>query len=211
MDAVEIIKLSITSILTSASEKLTNYYGSDKRRYFSFHLMEIEENVGARFLYRSCFSIMTLPENIFIKLLNKVGLSEEELAFELKNYKIRHQNFLNNLKSNEYKDIYWFESIEKLIRERKFYLHSKADIYVVDMETQDIIEHLQYIKMLLEQYDNYEFSFIHRKFFKNEKDYYIYVKERQAAFIGYFDLYKNESVIRMIITEPTSVKALLIT
>lgn len=208
-DAVEIIKLSITSILASASESLTNYYGSDKRRYFSVHLMEIEESIGARFLYRSCFSIMTLPENIFIKLLNKAGLSEDERAFELKNYKIRHQNFLNNLKTNEYKDIYWFESIEKLIRERKFYLHSKADIYIVDMETQDIIEHLQYIKMLLEQYENYEISFVHRAFNQDEKDYYIYVKERKAAFIGYFDLFKSDPGIRMIITEPTSVKALI--
>lgn len=97
----------------------------------------------------------------------------------------------------------------KIIRERKFYLHSKSDIYVVDMEAEDILEHLNYIKKLLEQNENYHFGFIHEKISSMNLDYYYYVKERQAVFIGCFETLNNNAKSRIIITEPTSVKAMI--
>lgn len=208
-EAVDILKRSITSILSTASEKLTNYYDAEKKRYYSLHLMEIEENLGTRYLYRSYFSMLTLPENTFMKLLSRAGLSQEELLFELKSYRSRKESFLKNLRTEEYKDIYWYESIEKLIRERKFYLHSKSDIYVVDMEAEDILEHLNYIKKLLEQNENYHIGFIHEKISSMNLEYYYYVKERQAVFIGCFETLNNNAKSRIIITEPTSVKAMI--
>lgn len=207
--AVEIMNENMQSILSSASKLLTHYYFyGDKKEDSSFYLMEIEEKMGNRFLYKFCFSVLTMPEEIFVKLLKRVGLPEDEIIIELYYYKTRLKSFIQNLKDSEYRDICLLESIEKLIKERQYHLYTRSGVYLVDMEVGDIIEYLENIIKLLEKYENYHIGFISNDNKGFDNNYFCYVKERQAAFFGAFNSSTTIPEHRILITEPMSVKAL---
>lgn len=124
-------------------------------------------------------------------------------------YKKRLDAFLSNLKHYEHKDIYWADSIKKLITHKQLCLYCHTEFEIIDMEAQDIIELLQNIIHLLETYDNYNIAFL-----QNSHDYttrfensHCIFKERQAVMLESYEPVKITPVVRLSIEEPMMLNA----
>ncbi|WP_052298649.1 hypothetical protein [Syntrophobotulus glycolicus] len=129
---------------------------------------------------------------------------------ELTFYRKRLSAFLSNIQVYQYYDICSADSIKDLIKHRWYYLYRYSGLERIDLETQDVIELLQNIIILLETYNNYNIAFVTR----NEEiegkincAYYCVVKERQAALLEIAELSEAKPGVRLSVTEPMLVKA----
>lgn len=206
---VDILKNYLNVLLINHAKPMIKYYSKDMTMEYYSRLTEIENAIGNRFQYKFCFSMFTLTENLFEKLLKKKKLPDDKITSALDFYIKRLKIFLSNLQNYEYHDIYLLDSINDLVKYRKFYFHFNAKVEIMDLEVRDIIEILQNIIYLLETYDNYNIAFIPQIISGDLKnvDSYCLVKERQAVLFETFNPSKKISKIQLSIKEPMMVKA----
>jgi len=207
--AVNILEKHYNSFLSSYAQPLIKYYPTNHKIDYSLNLTEVEEKIGNRFLFSYSFSCLTIPENLYKKLLIKKGLSKEEAKTALEFYKRRQRAFFKNLQFYYYNDIYCLDCIDNLIRYNQIYLYDYIGIDAVKLEPPDIVELLTNIIYLLETYDNYNISFISENtnnLIQNIDLYYV-IKERQAVLLETLTLSESIPKVRLSITEPTVVKA----
>lgn len=198
------------TLLRNFAKPIVKYYSIDNSLQHYEFLAHIENNIGNQFLYEHGFSIITLPEKLYKKLLNKKKLTHSRLLMELDFYRRRLNAFLSNISKYEYWDIYSMDSIENLIKHGEFYFYSYEGIEIMHMETEDIIEYLQNIINLLEAYENYNIGVLPHNPDNDLSctDFCCIVKERQAAIIEVYGCSKLVPEIRFSIEEPMLVKAL---
>lgn len=196
-------------LTTSAQPLMKNYPNQNVLDYFCC-LIESEENIGNRFLYKYCFSVLMLPENLFEKLLKKKKILNAALAKTLEFQKRRLNAFLLNIQSYEYKDIYYADSIKDLIQHRQFCFYNYSGVEIINLEIQDIIELLQNIIHLLETYDNYSIAFIPQNADSAVigDNFFCVFKERQAVLLEVFKPSKSLPDVRLSIKEPMLINAL---
>lgn len=69
--AIEIFQNYYQTLLPNYARPLIHYYPPEDRPSFNHCLIKSEENIGNRFQYNYCASPLTLPEQLYVKLLKK--------------------------------------------------------------------------------------------------------------------------------------------
>lgn len=207
--AVDILKDYFNIKRSTQSHPLIKYYIGDNTIEYSNRLVEDEERMGNRFIYKYDFSILTLPENLYRKFLQRKKVSYDKMITALEFYRKRLDAFLSNVNYYKYYDIYSIDSINNIVIHKKFYLYSYMGVEIIDLEVQDIVEILQNIVNLLERYENYNMYFmspIHSNNM-NFANFYCVIKEKQAVLMESCDPFKKTPEVRLCIEEPTIIKA----
>lgn len=196
-------------VLADYAQPLTKYYSPENSIDFGYGLIKSEENIGDRFLYKYCAGLLTLPENLYIKLLKKKEFSNDEMLTALDFYRKRLDSFLANIQNYQYYDIYSADSIKDLIKNRQLHIYSSSGIELSDLEVQDVLALLRNVITLLKTYHNYHIAFITRNIDTEstvDSGYYCVVKERQAVFVEIPKLSNVKPAVRLSIVEPMLVK-----
>ena len=69
--AVEVFKNYYQMLIANHNQPLIKYYARENSHIFNQCLLKREETIGDRFLYKPCAGLVTLPENLYLKLLKK--------------------------------------------------------------------------------------------------------------------------------------------
>ncbi len=206
--AVNILTDYFNVLLANYSQPLIKYFSGESIFDYDRRLLENEESTGNRILFEHCFS-MTIPLNLYEKLLKRKNASNDEISKGLDFYKRRLDAFLLNVKTCEYRDIYFSDSILNLVEQRKYRYCSDSGIETMELEVGDIIEYLQNIVRLLKTHENYSIAFIPRNFNNpvNIDNYYFLIKERQTVLLGVCGPSESMPELRLFIDEPMFVQA----
>jgi hypothetical protein len=208
--AIDVLKNYFNVLLETDAHPLIKYYSDENKIDYGDYLTQYEDEIGNRFLNKYSFSLLTMPENLYHKLLKRKKLSKDEMPIALEFYRKRLKSFHSNLQKYEYKDIYMIDSIKDLIKQRKFYFYSYKGVELMELEVWDVIEHMQNIIKLLKAYENYSIAFIPRDTDSTLNNYncYCLVKERQAVLFEIFESSKHMPKMQMSIEEPIVVNAI---
>lgn len=206
--AIDIHKNYFKSLLLNYAKPLIKYYTPDNYLDYCEYLAEVEEKAGNRFVYNFRFSMLLLPEDLYIKLIKEKNLSNFEITKSLYFYRKQLNAFYKNIIDYKYEDIYSIESLKLLVNYNQFRIYTLAGIETTKMEAEDIIKFLNNIIHLLETYENYNVAFVSEKPNSSVKinNLYCHVKERQSVF---FEVVKSSKIpeVRLSIEEPMVVKA----
>lgn len=205
--AIRIYQRHFQGIIAKYALPLVNIFSN--RTDYSHFLANSEDDIGNRFLYRYCFSVLTLPEHLYWKFLSRNNHSGDSKITSMEIYRKRLRAFLSNIQNYEYKDVYMESSIKELMKNHQFYLYSHEGIESVYMNTNDIIEYLENIIMLLKEYNNYKIAFLPKNYnnTENMESFCCVVKERSAVIFESSNQFTNIQEIFTSITEPTLVKS----
>lgn len=208
--AVDIIENYFKVLLATCAQPLFNYYQVNNSLEFYHNLVKNEESIGNRILYKYCFSILTIPRNLYIRILKRIGLSHHEMIISQECYEKRLKAFLVNIQNYEYKDIYFYESVIQLIKHKQFYFYYHMGVKLIDLEVEDIIEILHNIICLLKSYKNYNIAFTRQytDSISTINEFYCVVKERQAVLLEIYEPTKSMPLVQLSIEEPMVVKAI---
>jgi hypothetical protein len=207
--AINIFKKKMDAVISTHAQPLVKYYSIDHSMEYSAYLAEQENIIGRRILYKHDFSILILPENLYIKLLRKKNLEHDDIHISLEFYKRRLQAFLSNIYHYPHTDIYTMDCINNLIKYRKLYLYLYNRLEIVHLKVEDVIEILKNLVALLEKYRNYNIVFITQKHNNTTGNmvFYCMVKERNAVVLEGYEYPNNIPKVRLSIKEPILVKA----
>ncbi len=208
--AINVFKEYFEVQLKNNAHPLIRHYSENEYKEFCRILSESEDSIGNRMVYTSNLSTMMLPEHIYLKLLNNCMLSDDIIKFAFKNYKKQCNAFKRNIKHYEYNEIYLMDSINSLIKSRKFYLYYYSGIKQVKLEIEDVIKLLERIIYNLKTYKNYNVLFINKKDEKliMKEDFSFVLKERKTFFYECcYKLKNNYPAVRISVDEPFILKA----
>lgn len=204
--AIRIYQHHLQSFFATYTLPLVNIFSN--RIDYSHYLANCEDDIGNRFLYKYCFSVLTLPERLYEKFLDQRKHSNDSKILSVEFYHKRLQAFLSNIQNYEYTDVYMISSIKNLIKNHQFYLYSYAGIESIYMETEDIIEFLLNIIRLLQEYSNYNMAFLPEDLdnAENIESFCCVVKDRITVLIESNNEFSNTQETNISVTEPTLVK-----
>lgn len=170
-----------------------------------------EEAMGERYLYKEYFSVLTLPQNLYSKLLGKRKKSQREIDQVLSFYQERLKSFQKNLLIYEHKDIYHCTSITDLVKRQQIYLYDHTGISLVHLEKEEVIAILENIIHLLRTYRNYYVSIIRNDLItpNHQEQIYCLAKDRQSVIFEVFKPPLNSPMARLSIIEPMMVTAII--
>lgn len=206
--AINIYQSHIQAFIVKNALPIVNNY--QNRTDYSHYLADNEDDIGNRFLYKYCFSVLTLPEHLYWKFLGKRRNFKDSKITSMEFYRKRLRAFLWNIQNYEYKDVYMASSIKDLIKNHQFYLYSYEGIESIHMDIHDIVEYLENIIDLLLKYDNYNMAFLPDDYNETEnmENFCCVVKERKAVLFESSDQFADTKEIHLSITEPTLVKTI---
>lgn len=202
--AINLFKNYFHTLLSKAAIPLTRYYSVNEYFEFNCSLIENEEAIGRRFLYKDSFSTLTLPISMYEKLLTKINFSNEQRLESIKLFKQRLNAFLVNLQYYEHFDIYNLSSIQHLIRHKQISFKTFYGTYYIDLKIESIISHLENIIYLLKTYDNYKIAFTSENVLigKGNIRFNCWVKEKHDVNIEILETSKSISKVKISIEEP---------
>lgn len=209
LKAVDILEKNFNILLSTYTKPLIRYYSSQNKLEYGAYLTKIEEKIGNRFLFKYCFSILTLPKSLYKRLLTKKGLSKEEADMALKFYENRLNAFFENLQYFYYNDIYHIDCINDLIKHHQIYFYDYTGVEKLNLKTSEVIELLQNIICLLKSYEKYNIAFIsgNNQVLTQNKDFCCLVKERQAVMLENLSFSNSVAPVKLSIKEPIMIKA----
>lgn len=196
-------------LLTTIARPLMGYYKTDNPFEYDCFLIENEEKMGNRFIYKYNLCISMLPVKLYEKLLKRKNLSYNKMLKGIEYYKKQANAFLSNINYYEYKDIYCIDSVLNLIKCRKLCFYCNGEVEIMNLGLQDIIEILNNIIYLLVTYENYNVAFMPKKLDNTGKysDYSFIFKERHALLLEAYIPSKNTPEVQLSIEEPLMIKA----
>lgn len=199
---IDVLGSNFNAFLLSSCKPLMKYYTLDKNLVYKDSLVKNEKKSGTRFLFKNSLNLLTIPDILYNKLLEKLQLTNNELAKELELHKSSLNSFLINLQSFEYFDIYTLESFQNIIKNKQLSFISLNVVNTIDLETEDIIMLIQNIIDLIKTYDNYKFALINETFYNSENSMFssFIIKEKHSVHI-------ELSKFRLSINEPSVVNA----
>jgi len=202
--AVELYTKYVENLISNYGQPLLTYYPLEKGMEYDLSLADCEDSIGKRILYKDCFGVITLPINLYEKLLKRKKLSPSDTEKALISYSKRREAFKRNVKAYEHIDLYHINFINYLIKTRQIYLYDHTRINPVQLEVEEIIQLLDNIIHLLEKYPNYHIAFLNGKLLSYFDDpvFYCMVKERTGVFLVTFNPQKNNHILRMSINVP---------
>lgn len=204
--AIHIYQSHFHAFLEKHAQPLMRFF-SDRNDYCSY-LTESEDNIGNRFLYRYCFSVLTLPEHLYEKFIDKKKLASDAKNLAISFYRKRLSAFHSNIQTFEYKDVYMTASIKDLMKTHQFYFYSNTGNEAMYMDPDDIIEYLENIIHLLQKYENYKIAFLPESHYgENMESFCCVVKERITVLFEANNQSPNTQELHISITEPSFVKS----
>ncbi len=179
---------------------LERHYG---KKYCYSSIKRMERNSGSRFLYNYFFSMMTIPESLYYKLLDSQHLTDEEKEKSMELYQRRYHSFLSNIQHYFYFDIYTASCMDELIEHHQIYFYSYAGVKTITLETADVIEHLRYMIYLLESYENYQIAFYQTAYREDTgQKMYCLVKEHHGVLFELHNLNGHQANLKITSEEP---------
>ena len=212
-------KESIDTLISYFFQQLTfakpllKSYPSQKTIEFQQSFAEMEESPGDRYILKNGLSTVTMPLNLYEKFLKNSNRTNQEISYRRFLHKKRIESFDSHVKYYKFKDICFIESLERLIKDKKY---SFDEYYILENgapNNEDIICHLENVINMLEKYDNYEIAFVSKKDFNNLSNIYWAVKENSSVLIETFtkdkitDNNSFNSDMNFIVTEKSIVNA----
>lgn len=173
----------------SSAKPLFHKYPSQITAEFQRKLIGIEENLGDRYVFKGGISTITIPMNLYDKYLKMSKKTKQEASLRSACHKRRLEAFKNQIKYYKYKDIWFKESIEELVNEKKY---SLDQYYILENnipDNEDIVRHLENAVNMLERYENYEVAIVSKNNYENISEICWMVKENSGVFIETFNPY----------------------
>ena len=207
--AVEVLRDYFYAVLSSCTQPLIRNYTHGSALAYGVFLSEIEAYPGKRFMYKHDFSILNLPENLYIKLLQRKNMTENALMEALDLYKKRKEIFYSNLEHFQYRDFCLMEALNNLVKHKKIYLCDHTGFSIIDMEDQDIIYYLQNVVNMLERFDNYSIALLPKDSGNGTAhiNFYCIVKEQKSMLLEAYVHNHSYPDVRLVIEEPMVIDA----
>jgi len=211
-ESIDTLKAYFLQQLTFAKPLLKSY-PSQKTIEFQQAFAELEETPGDRYIFKNGLSTLTMPVNLYEKYLKLGNRSDQEISYREFWHKKRLETFEAQVKYYEFKDICFIESLERLVKYKKY---SFDEYYMLESrvpDNEDIICHLENVINMLRKYDNYEIAFVSKKDFNNLSNIYWAVKGNISVLI---ETYNRDKMIdddsfntemNFIVTEKSIVNA----
>lgn len=180
--SIEILTNHFSQIFSSAKPLLKPYLAQNSMQ-FQCMITKTEESLGDRYVFTDDISEITFPIDLYKKYLSLSKKSEKEILKLLSLHKRRINAFKSQIKYYKFKEIWFKESIENLIAEKKY---SFNDYYSFDNNFQhkkDIIYHLENVIHMLRTYENYQIAIINKSDYENISKICWVVKENSKVFI----------------------------
>ncbi|MEA4827042.1 MAG: XRE family transcriptional regulator [Clostridium sp.] len=212
--SIEILSGHFSQIFSSA-KPLLNSYPSQQCIEFHSVFTESEERLGDRYVFKGDISTITFPLDLYKKYLSLSGKTKGEIAKRLSLHKRRISAFKSQIKYYKFKEIWFKESIEKLITEKQYSFDQYYILGNTIPNNEDIIYHLENVINLLNENKNYEIALVNKSHYENLSKIYWMVKENSNVFIEAFNTnienktvsYNYNSEINLLISEPDAVNA----
>lgn len=147
----------------SASVPLLKVYPPQESYEFQKVFADIEEHPGNKYVFKEGLSTTTMPSALYEKYLKLTGITGQELSYRIHLHNRRLEAFHVQIRSYQYKDIYFIESIEELIEKNKYSFDENYILRNIKPDHIDIICQLEYLVYLLLTYENYEIAFVSKK------------------------------------------------
>ena len=165
-------------------------------------LVETEEQFGDRFVYNGGQTATALPYVLYEKYLHKRLNNKSEILQYAYLHKKRLDAFNTQIKIFKFRDIWFKESIEQIVFERKYSCGQNCDSADWALEKEDIILHIENIIHLLQKHHNYEVAII------NQCEAHCKVRwtVKSTSYV-LIEGDKNHPDIRLVITEENFVSA----
>lgn len=167
------------------TKPLLKSYPSQKTIDFQQAFAEAEETPGDKYVFKNGLSTITIPLNLYEKYLRFGNRTDQEISYRKFLHEKRLESFKSQIKQYEFKDICFIESLERLVKTRKY---SFDEYYILENRipsNEDIVCHLENLISMLGKYDNYEIAFVSKKDFLNSKsNIYWAVKGNLSVLIG---------------------------
>jgi len=198
----------------SFAKPLLKSYPSQKTIEYQQALAEAEEVPSSKYVFKNGLSTVTLPLNLYEKYLKLGNRTSQEISYRKFLHGKRIDSFETQVKHYEFKDICFIESLERLVKTKKYTFY---EYYMLENRTpsnEDIICHLENLINMLRKHDNYEIAFVSEKDFKKMSNICWIVKGNSSVFIQTLDKSKmacnNDSVrseMNFMVTEKSIVNA----
>lgn len=201
-------KKYFNGIISKFAEKLAKYFYMNESLEYTYSLIKSEEESEKRFLLKDNFSTLTLSLPMYEKLLALTDLQTDRIFSSIELFKIRSNAFLTNLQYYVHTDIYRITPIQQLIINKQISFSSPYGIHKVNVEIEDIINHLENILYLLKTYDNYNIVFVNENIVKRKeyRNFNCILKSKHTVTLEDLKSAKNTSKIRLKIEEPIIVE-----
>ncbi|HEY8421093.1 MAG TPA: helix-turn-helix transcriptional regulator [Thermoclostridium sp.] len=193
------------------AKPLLKAYPSYKTPEFQQALVEADEIPGDKYVFKNGLSTVTIPLNLYEKYLNLGNRTEQEISYRKFMHKKRLESFESQVKYYEFRDICFIESLEMLVKNKKY---TFDEYYMLENRTisnEDIVCHLENLINMLEKYDNYEVAFVSKQDFISLSNICWLVKRNSGVFIETLNNDKladnNNPEMNFIITEKSIVNA----
>ena len=178
-NAIQAFHKEFSNYLSLCKPLMKIFTSLNKSEYYDV-LLKFEKNETFTIMKMEGISILTMPEDLGIKIMLRLGNSSTD---ELMNYhKSRIENFKKNLQTNSFIDIIKIPDIDQIKEGRAkvafsdmFYLE---DIYYTKDE---FICHLENLVFLLENFKNYHISF---EYGEKYQGYMLYAKEDLGVIVA---------------------------
>ena len=198
----------------SFAKPLLKSYPSQKTIEYLQALTEAEEVPGSKYVFKNGLSTVTIPLSLYEKYLKLGNNTAQEISYRKFLHGKRLESFESQVKHYDFKDICFIESLERLVKSKKY---SFDEYYMLEDRTpsnEDIICYLENIINLLRKHDNYEIAFVSEKDFKSMSNICWVVKGNSSVFIETLDKGKmagnNDSLaseMNFMVTEKSIVNA----
>lgn len=149
------------------AKPLLKLYPSPKTIEFQQIFAEIEETPGDKYVFNNGLNTVTIPISLYEKYLRIGNIPNQEISYRKFLYRRRLESFKAHVKHYEYKDICFIESLEMLVKAKKYPFEEWYTPKNKIINNEDIICHLENLINMLRKYDNYEIAFISKKDFGN--------------------------------------------
>lgn len=144
----------------SAAIPLLKVYPPQDSYEFQKVFADIEEHPGNKYVFKEGLSTTTMPSALYEKYLKLTGITGQELSYRIHLHNRRLEAFHVQIRSYQYKDIYFIEAIEELIDKNKYSFDESYILRNIKPDNIDIICQLEYLVYLLQTYENYEIAFV---------------------------------------------------
>ncbi|KOA20144.1 hypothetical protein CLHOM_13400 [Clostridium homopropionicum DSM 5847] len=181
-ESIEILSGHFFQLFSSAKPLLKSY-NWQKTTQLHHTFIEAEETLGDKYVFKGDINTITLPLDLYKKYLKLTKKTNEEIKEHLFLHKRRLDAFEAQIKYYKFKDIFFKESIENLVKEK---IYSFDPYFILDditLDYNDIKCHLENIINMLEKYENYEIALVNKKDFENISKICWMVKENNGVFI----------------------------
>lgn len=212
-DSIDMLSTYFFQHLT-LTKPLLKSYPSQETAEFQQAVAEAEAALGDRYIFKNGLSTITIPLDLYEKYIKQGKGTSQEVSYRKFLHRKRIESFETQVKHYEFKEICFIESLERLVKARKY---SFDEYYILGdtvPDTEDIVCHLENAINMLKKYDNYEIAFVSKKAFNNLSNIFWLVKGNLSVLIEtlnigkkVFDNKRVNAEKNFIITEKSIVNA----